>query len=104
DPRCYTSVLLKPSLVYVGAMMSSFHISSLPSSRTQEVVDRLTPFFGEHYSASVDSLAVGLSNSNPIYHFPPAVLNFKTVEEADRLPQHTLATPRIAAGVDSADQ
>lgn len=100
----YTCRLKEPARVYVGAVKDSIRISSLPNSRTQEVVQRLASFFGEHYSPAVDSLAVGLSNSNPIYHVPPAVLNFKTVENADRLPQHTLVTPRIAEAIEALDQ
>lgn len=100
----YTCRLKEPARVYVGAIKDSIRVSSLPNSRTQEVVDRLTPFFGKHYVAAADSLAVGLSNSNPIYHVPPAVLNFKTVEDADRLPQHTLVTPRIAEAIEALDQ
>lgn len=100
----YTCRLKEPAKVYVGAVKDSIGISSIPNSRTQEVIGRLVPFFGEHYSPATDSLAVGLSNSNPIYHVPPAVLNFKTVEDAERLPQHELVTPRIAEAIDALDQ
>ncbi|MFF8846480.1 NAD/NADP octopine/nopaline dehydrogenase family protein [Streptomyces sp. NPDC015127] len=64
----------------------------------------LRAYFGQRYVSGGDALAVGLSNSNPIYHVPPAVLNFKTVEDADRHPQHTLVTPRIAQVVDALDR
>lgn len=100
----YTCRLKEPAKVYVGAVKDSIRISSIPNSRTQEVIGRLVPFFGEHYSQAPDSLAVGLSNANPIYHVPPAVLNFKTVEDADRLPLHSLVTPGIAEAIDALDR
>ncbi|AZL08034.1 NAD/NADP octopine/nopaline dehydrogenase family protein [Brevibacterium aurantiacum] len=100
----YTCRLKEPAKVYVGAVKDSIQISAIPSSRSQEVIDRLVPFFGEHYIPAADSLSVGLSNSNPIYHVPPAVLNFKTVEDAERLPQHSLVTPRIGEAIDALDK
>ena len=44
-------------------------------------------------------LAVGLSNSNPIYHVPLVVLPHR--RERHRLPQHTFVTPRIAEAIEA---
>lgn len=100
----YTCRLRGPANVYIGAIKQAVPLAAVPSADTAQARTLLHAFFGERYVPGGDTLAVGLSNCNPIYHVPPAVLNFKTVEDADRHPQHTLVTPRIAQVVDALDR
>lgn len=100
----YTCRLQRPAEVYVGAVKNAVPVSAIPQSATPAVLDRLEPFFGQRYVDGGDTLRVGLTNINPVYHVPPAILNFKTVEEAERRPQHTLVTDRIGEVVNELDQ
>lgn len=100
----YTCRIQGPATVYIGAIKHSVVLASIPSAAAQTAVDHLAPYFGDHYTIGADTLAVGLTNCNPIYHVPPAVLNFKTVEDADRLPLHSLVTPRIAEVINDLDE
>jgi len=100
----YTCRLRSPAHVYIGAIKNSVPLAAVPSADTPKALQILNEFFGERYIAGADALSVGLSNCNPIYHVPPAVLNFKTVEDADRHPLHTLVTPRIAEVIDQLDR
>lgn len=100
----YTCRLQRPAEVYVGAVKNAVPVSAIPQSATPTVLDRLEPFFGQRYVDGGDTLRVGLTNINPVYHVPPAILNFKTVEEAERRPQHTLVTDRIGEVVNELDQ
>ncbi|MEU5524894.1 NAD/NADP octopine/nopaline dehydrogenase family protein [Streptomyces sp. NPDC047860] len=100
----YTCRLRKPAHVYIGAIKNSVPLAAVPSTDTPEALAILGTYFGERYVSGKDALAVGLFNCNPIYHVPPAVLNFKTVEDSDRRPQHTLVTPRIAEVIDALDR
>ncbi|MFF5985027.1 NAD/NADP octopine/nopaline dehydrogenase family protein [Streptomyces olindensis] len=100
----YTCRLRKPAHVYIGAIKNSVPLAAVPSTDTPQALAILQPYFGERYVSGKDALAVGPFNCNPIYHVPPAVLNFKTVEDSDRRPQHTLVTPRIAEVIDALDR
>ncbi|NLU73178.1 NAD(P)-binding domain-containing protein [Streptomyces sp. HNM0575] len=100
----YTCRLREPANVYIGAVKRSVPLAAVPSADTPQALAILRAFFGERYVPGGDTLTVGLLNCNPIYHVPPAVLNFKTVEDADRHPLHSLVTPRIAEVVDALDR
>lgn len=100
----YTCRLRKPANVYIGAIKHSVPLAAVPHTDTPRALEILRAYFGQRYAAGGDTLAVGLSNCNPIYHVPPAVLNFKTVEDADRHPLHSLVTPRIAEVIDALDK
>ncbi|GEK79058.1 NAD/NADP octopine/nopaline dehydrogenase family protein [Agrococcus baldri] len=100
----YTCRLRGSAQVYVGAIKQAVPMAAVPSSRTGEALARLVPFFGERYVDGGDALQVGLANVNPVYHVPPAILNFKTVEDAARLPQHTLVTERIGELIHALDE
>lgn len=99
----YTCRLRGPAKVYIGAIKHSVPLAAVPSADTPKALTILRACFGERYVPGGDALAVGLLNCNPIYHVPPAVLNFKTVEDADCHPLHTLVTPRIADVIDVLD-
>lgn len=100
----YTCRLREPANVYIGAIKQAVPLAAVPSADTPQALTVLGAYFGKRYVSGGDTLAVGLTNCNPIYHVPPAVLNFKTVEDADRQPQHTLVTPRIAEVIDALDR
>ncbi|GAA1365331.1 NAD/NADP octopine/nopaline dehydrogenase family protein [Arthrobacter rhombi] len=100
----YTCRLRGPAQVYIGAIKQAVHLASIPHTETQSTLERLRPFFGDRYVPGSDTLSVGLANCNAIYHVPPAVLNIKTVEDGDKLPQHTLVTPRVAEVINALDE
>ena len=100
----YTCRLRGPAKVYIGAIKNSVPLAAVPSADSPKALTTLQAYFGERYVSGGDALSVGLFNCNPIYHVPPAVLNFKTVEYADRHPLHTLVTPRIADVIDTLDR
>ncbi len=99
----YTCRLRGPGKVYIGAIKHSIPIAAVPASATPRAIAVLSRYFGERYAPVEDTLTVGLSRISAIYHVPPAVLNFKTVEDADRRPLHSLVTPRIAEVVNAVD-
>ncbi|RYF57711.1 MAG: hypothetical protein EOO27_14725 [Comamonadaceae bacterium] len=100
----YTCRMREPAKVYIGAIKNSIQIAAVPSAATPEALRIASSYFGDRYVAGQDALAVGLSNSNPIYHVPPTVLNFKTVEDADSHPLHALVTPPIADVIEAIDE
>lgn len=100
----YTCRKKSSAEVYIGAIKHSVRIAALPNETTGHCVEVLNGYFGGRYEAGADALAVGLNNANPIYHVPPSVLNFKTVEDGRELPLHSLITPRIAHVVDLMDR
>lgn len=100
----YTCRKKSSTEVYIGAIKHSVRIAALPNETTDYCVDVLNGYFGGRYEAGTNALGVGLNNANPIYHVPPSVLNFKTVEEGRELPLHSLVTPRIAHVVDLMDK
>ena len=100
----YTCRLRGPANVYIGAIKHSVPLAAVPSADTSRALTVLRAYFGARYVSGGDALAVGLFNCNPIYHVPPAVLNFKTVEDSDCHPLHTLVTPRIAEVIDALDR
>ncbi|MFF5672235.1 NAD/NADP octopine/nopaline dehydrogenase family protein [Streptomyces hygroscopicus] len=100
----YTCRLRRPAHVYIGAIKHAVPLAAVPSADTPRALDILRPYFDDRYVPGEDTLTVGLNNCNPIYHVPPAVLNFKTVEDADGHPLHTLVTPRIAEVIDALDR
>ncbi len=100
----YTCRLRGPAHVYIGAIKQSVPLGAIPGAQTDRALTILRTFFGERYVSGGDALTVGLNNANAIYHVPPAVLNFKTVEDSDGRPQHTLVTPRIAEVIDALDR
>lgn len=100
----YTCRLRGPAQVYIGAIKNAVPMSAIPSSKTPAALARLEPYFGNRYVDGGDTLTVGLTNVNPVYHVPPAILNFKTVEDAARLPQHTLVSPRIGELINELDE
>ncbi len=100
----YTCRLRGPAQVYVGAIKQAVHLASIPHTASQDAQRRLSQYFGSRYVAGTDTLSIGLGNCNAIYHVPPAVLNIKTVEDAVKLPQHTLVTPRIAEVINALDE
>lgn len=100
----YTCRLRGPAQVYIGAIKQSVQFATIPQSGVQTALERLVPYFGNRYLAGSDTLSVGLGNCNAIYHVPPAILNIKTVEDSDKLPQHSLVTPRIAEIIDALDK
>ncbi|WP_308817349.1 NAD/NADP octopine/nopaline dehydrogenase family protein [Pseudonocardia alni] len=99
----YTCRLRGPAQVFVGRIKPSVKVGATPAAAVGEVQRRLAPFFDDRFSAEVDALTVGLSRIGAVYHVPPALFNFKTVEDGARLPHNTLATPRISALVDELD-
>lgn len=100
----YTCRLRGPARVYVGAIKQAVHLATIPRRAIDDALERLRPYFGDRYVPGGDTLSVGLANCNAIYHVPPAVLNFKTVEDADGLPLHSLVTPRIAEVINELDR
>lgn len=90
--------------VYIGAIKNSVGLSAVPSRHTPHCVEVLNSYFGERYVGGSDALTTGLNNSNPVYHVPPSVLNFKTVEDGCEYPLHTLVTPRVAEIVNLMDE
>lgn len=100
----YTCRLRGPAKVYIGAIKQAVPLATIPHTACQAALARLGPYFGDRYVAGTDTLSVGLGNCNAIYHVPPAVLNIKTVEDSDKLPQHTLVTPRIAEVINALDE
>ncbi|MHC8609805.1 NAD/NADP octopine/nopaline dehydrogenase family protein (plasmid) [Paenarthrobacter ureafaciens] len=100
----YTCRLRGPAQVFIGAIKQAVHLATIPRTGSQTALDRLSQYFGGRYVAGSDTLSIGLGNCNAIYHVPPAVLNIKTVEDADTLPHHTLVTPRVAEVVNALDQ
>ncbi|WP_308816636.1 NAD/NADP octopine/nopaline dehydrogenase family protein [Pseudonocardia alni] len=99
----YTCRLRGPAQVYIGAIKNAVYLAAVPSVEIDTVTGRLAAYFGQRYTPGGDTLSVGLTNCNAIYHVPPAVLNIKTVEDADRHPLHSLVTPRIAEVVHALD-
>lgn len=100
----YTCRLRGPAQVFIGAIKHAVHLATIPHTRTQNALDRLSHYFGDRYVPGSDTLSVGLANCNAIYHVPPAVLNIKTVEDGDNLPLHTLVTPRVAEVINALDE
>ncbi|WP_311212585.1 MULTISPECIES: NAD/NADP octopine/nopaline dehydrogenase family protein [unclassified Arthrobacter] len=100
----YTCRLRGPAQVFIGAIKQAVHLATIPHASSQDALDRLSHYFGDRYIAGSDTLSVGLGNCNAIYHVPPAVLNIKTVEDADARPHHTLVTPRVAEVINALDQ
>lgn len=100
----YTCRKKSSTTVYIGAIKHSVRIAALPNDTTGHCVDILNGYFDNRYAAGENALTVGLNNANPIYHVPPSVLNFKTVEDSKEHPLHSLVTPRIAHVVDLMDR
>lgn len=100
----YTCRKQESAKVYVGAIKHSVKVASVPNSETGHCLGVLSSYFGDRYVAGENALAIGLENANPIYHVPPALLNFKTVEDAAEYPLHSLVSPRIAAVIDMLDR
>ena len=100
----YTCRLRGPAQVFIGAIKQAVQLATIPHTASQTALDRLSPYFGGRYVAGSDTLSVGLGNCNAIYHVPPAVLNIKTVEDADTHPHHTLVTPRVAEVIHALDE
>ncbi|PUE31622.1 NAD/NADP-dependent octopine/nopaline dehydrogenase family protein [Limnohabitans sp. Hippo4] len=100
----YTCRLRGPAKVYIGAIKQAVQLATIPHMACDKALNRLSQYFGNRYVAGTDTLSVGLGNCNAIYHVPPAVLNIKTVEDSDKLPQHTLVTPRIAEVINALDE
>lgn len=100
----YTCRMREPANVYIGAIKHAVQLAAVPNSATPKALSIASTYFGDRYVAGQDALAVGLSNSNAVYHVPPAVLNFKTVEDADCHPLHSLVTPRIGEVIGALDQ
>ena len=100
----YTCRLRGPAQVYIGAIKQAVQLATIPHNACSQALARLRPYFGDRYVAGTDTLSVGLGNCNAIYHVPPAVLNIKTVEDSDKLPLHTLVTPRVAEVINALDE
>lgn len=100
----YTCRKKSATEVYVGAIKYEVGLSAIPSADTGHCVEVFNSYFGDRYVAGDDALTVGLSNINPVYHVPPSVLNFKTVEDGCEYPLHTLVSPRVAEVVDLMDK
>jgi opine dehydrogenase len=100
----YTCRLRGPAKVFIGAIKQAVQLATIPHTSCEKALARLRPYFGNRYVAGTDTLSVGLGNCNAIYHVPPAVLNIKTVEDSDKLPQHTLVTPRVAEVINALDE
>lgn len=100
----YTCRLRGPATVYVGAIKDAVRVAAIPSSETGTVLSMLQEFFAAGFITGTDALAVGMFNSNPVYHVPPSILNFKTVENAESNPLHTLVTKRIGNVIDAIDR
>lgn len=112
-PRClvaesssslYTCRLRGPATVYIGAIKNTVRVAAVPASQTGNVLGKLEEFFKAGFIAGTDALSVGMFNSNPVYHVPPSILNFKTVENAECNPLHELVTERIGNIIDAVDR
>lgn len=100
----YTCRKRSDTTVYIGAIKNSVRIAAVPQKHAGHCAEVLNEYFGGGYTVGDDALTVGLDNSNPIYHVPPSILNFKTVEDACGYPLHSLVTPRIAEAIDLIDR
>lgn len=99
----YTCRLRGPAQVYIGAIKPGIQLATIPRNSAQKAIEQLSRYFGNRYIPASDTLSVGLGNPNAVYHVPPALLNIKTVEDSDKLPLHTLVTPRVAALIHALD-
>ena len=99
----YTCRLRGPAQVYIGAIKPGIQLATIPRASSQKAIEQLSQYFGDRYIPASDTLSVGLGNPNAVYHVPPALLNIKTVEDSDKLPHHTLVTPRVAELIHALD-
>lgn len=104
ETSVYTCRLTEPGRVFISVMKPSVGVAAVPASGTARVVELLGRYFGPHYSAGTDVLATGLSNTNPVYHCPPSLLNFAGIERGTVQPFHELVTPGIARVMDVVDK
>lgn len=100
----YTCRIQRPAHVYIGRIKPSVKIATTPSDAVIYAQEQLRPFFGEGFLPERDALTVGMSRVGALYHVPPALFNFKTVEDGDERPHNTLVTPGIAELIDALDQ
>ena len=104
ETSAYTCRLVEPGRVFIGAMKPSVDVAAIPASETQRAVDLLNRYFDGRYTAGSNALAIGLGNSNPVYHCPPSLLNFAAIDQGVDQPFHELVTPSIARVIDAVDQ
>lgn len=104
ETSAYTCRLVEPGRVFIGAMKPSVPIAAIPASETPRAVDLLDRYFAGRYTAGSNVLAIGLGNSNPVYHCPPSLLNFSAIDQGVDQPFHELVTPSIARVIDAVDQ
>lgn len=104
ETSVYTCRLAEPGRVFVSTMKASVDVAAVPASDTGRVVALLQRYFGTHYAAGSDVLTTGLSNTNPVYHCPPSLLNFSGIERGVVQPFHELVTPSIARVMDVVDK
>jgi opine dehydrogenase len=100
----YTCRKQSSTKVYIGAIKQQVKVAAVPKSQISHCLSVLNSYFDDKYVAEDNALTIGLNNANPIYHVPPAILNFKTVEDSSQYPLHSLVSPRIAAVIDMLDQ
>ena len=104
ETSVYTCRTTEPGRVFVSAMKPSVGVAAVPAADTARVVELLRGYFGTHYAAGSDVLTTGLSNTNPVYHCPPSLLNFSGIERGIVQPFHELVTAGIARVMDVVDK
>ena len=100
----YTCRFRAPGTVKITSIKQVVGYGAMPVEATDEVGALLTECFGPHFSPRSDTLEVGLSNTNPVYHCPPTIFNFTSVEQGVDQPLHVLVTPGIARYMDCIDR
>jgi opine dehydrogenase len=103
DTSLYTCRLRSPGVVHVGAVKQRVEVAALPAVQTDRVIEIVEPLFPGRLIPAGDVLSTGLSNCNPIYHCPPTILNFSSVEKGIEQSFMNLITPGIAAVIDAVD-
>lgn len=93
-----------PAAVRLGGRKAGVAIAALPSTNTEEVLERIRPLFPD-FAAATNVLETGLSNTNPVPHVPVMVLNAGRIDSS--VPQFrfyadgiTEAVGRVAAALD----
>lgn len=98
----YTARMYGPGMVNVAAIKNSVRIAAYPARETCSFTELLNELFGDRFEAANNCLEIGLSNTNPVYHVAPALMNLSKIHE-EPPPQHSLVDDRIADVISAVD-
>ena len=103
ETSLYTCRLIEPGRVFVGVIKRSVDFAAAPAAETARAGALLQRYWPGRYTAGSSVLSAGLNNLNPVYHCPPSLLNFSSVEKGVDQAFHELVTPSVARVIQAVD-